>query len=174
MLVSILASSDFKKIAGFQSKKESEVRGLYSAVGKALAKKGTSLLVTPDKGVVEVAKAYKKAGGKKVIGVVPRCDEVWGIEHLKPHLKYIDEELNPRDWFTAPYYLVQMPDYIVCLNLTTGVYGELVFVKWLHEFNKLKPKKVVSFVRFPREVEHDIRPITKYVTSVEQLSKELR
>jgi hypothetical protein len=174
MLVSVLGSSDFKKIARLQGKKESAVRGLYASVGEALAKKGANLLVTPDKGIVEVVKAYKKAGGRKVVGIVPRADDVWGIEHLKPHLKHVDEELNPRDWFTTPYYLVQMPDYVVCLNITTGVFGELAFVKWLHKFNKLKPKRVISFSRFPKEVEYDIKPVVRYVSTVDQMVRELR
>jgi hypothetical protein len=178
MLVSVLGSTDFEKIAKLSGKKKEGVKRLYADVGEALARAGVELLIVPDAALLVVADSYKKAGGKKVIGVVPRQDRIWGIKHLEPNLRCLDEEISDADWLDVPYLTVSKPDKVVCVTVSSGVLCELAYVKWLKKFGLAK-KKVIVFKNFlrsgrlPAELEADIGDLVTYVDSTEAMIKAL-
>lgn len=56
------------------------VINLTEQVGKLLAKHDVEIIFVPDTGVAHfVVKAYKKAGGPKIIGLVPKDPEPFGV-----------------------------------------------------------------------------------------------
>jgi hypothetical protein len=174
MLVSVIGSTNLEKVAMLSGKSLQELLDIYASVGKRLAELGAELLVVPDEGIVEVAKAYRAAHGPKVIGLVPRLDKVWGIKHILPYIGYVDEEISDIVWVDIPYEIVARPDYVIMLSRSTGVFAELAFVKWLYEAGKWREKKkVICFQKLPKEIEYDIEPIIHYVKTVDEMGLQL-
>lgn len=92
--------------------------------------KDHSIIVSPAKGgtVELVAKAYKQAGGEKVIGMDFPDDTDGGYPGLAREL--YDESVPVNSWRDQPQALIQKADAVLVFGYSAGVTGELCLTKY--------------------------------------------
>lgn len=120
---------------------EPEFRKEIEKIAKALAKSGAEIELLPDKGIcIELAKLYKKAGGKKVIGSIPKSDRTFGISHLEQYITeqinnkpLFDEIINTGDWFKHDLIKGLMGNAILYLGASPGTDGERHYAVYLYK-----------------------------------------
>src|SRR3989338_5074856 len=97
-------------------------------IGKELAESGAEIVLLPDRGICfEIAKAYKEAGGEKVIGTIPLDDVDFGIKHLQKYSdtlvngkKLFDQFINTGTWYKQDLTCSLYGDKILFLGATLG------------------------------------------------------
>jgi hypothetical protein len=90
------------------------------SISQALVDSDVELDLLPDTGIsIEIARLYKKQGGKKVIASLPLSDKTFGIKHLETYRKEVikgkslfDEEIDTGDWYKH--------------DLTKGLFGNAI------------------------------------------------
>ena len=91
MKVSIIGAGDLEKICGSSETCLKDLKKLMSDVVKALVDAGAEIIILPARGVpYEFAKMYKKAGGKKVHGVIPAKCPFYGKYTMAIIGKFLD------------------------------------------------------------------------------------
>lgn len=178
MKVSVLGAGERSKILKYADLSEPELDSLIEETGRLLARMGAELVILPARGVpYEVAKAYKKAGGEKVTGLVPRSDKKYGMEHIKGYLSIADEEVNVGSWYDLNGEIASYGDAAVCIGLSPGALLDICFMKYHKKYLGSKTLLVVFrntvSQRLPMEVGEDLGRVV-YVSSVEGLGKVLR
>lgn len=178
MRVSILGAGERSRVPRYASISEPELDSLIEGTGRLLARIGAEIVIVPARGIpYDVARAYRKAGGKKVIGLVPRDDKKYGIEHIKGYLHISDEEVNTGNWYTLNGEIASYGDAAVCIGLSPGAMLDICFMKYHRKY--LGSKTVLIVFRntvsqgLPLEVGEDLGKVV-YVNSIEKLAKALR
>ncbi len=128
-------------------------------IAKVLADKKIELVLAPDKGVsFDIAKKFKIAGGKKVVGAVPYDDKDFGIRHLHDYItseihgkKVFDEFINTKDWYRQNLTLTIYGDAVLYLGTSLGSIGELAFGFYLYKLF-LGKKKGVKTQKLSKEI----------------------
>ena len=125
--------------------------GSIAKVAKNLAEKH-EIVLTPEKGSVSerLAQEYKKAGGKKVTGIIPKDDKQFGIEHL--NLDVCDEIINCGLWTDQPARLDTESDALLVFGLAPGVFIEISYTKWFRVDNIFILKEFIM-EELPAELE---------------------
>ncbi|RLG17373.1 hypothetical protein DRN63_03000 [Nanoarchaeota archaeon] len=127
-------------------------------IARILAEQNYEIVLVPDRGVsFEVAKKYKKYGGKKVVGLVPLSDKDFGVDHLKPYMeakmggkRIFDEFIDTGNWYKQDLIHCILGDVVLVLGYSLGSLGELVYGLYLYKvFVGNKPE-----VKIPREKIH--------------------
>jgi len=162
----IIGNANKKKLSDLVGITWDEVLLVYEGVGKALAEKGHAILMVPEGAMLAVARAYKRAGGKEFVGLVPSADTEWGCEHV--NATECDRTIDGFTWVEAPYQLVKNADAFIELGFGTGTCMELNFVKYNNRFlgeNKkvIVVKELLRNGRLPVEVEYDLKDTIDYV-----------
>ena len=98
MRISLIGPGDiefhYQELLGISKEK---LQSELEKIADTLVNSGVELEFLPDRGIsFELAKLYKKKGGKKVIGAVPQDDKKFGIKHLQ---EYIDAKINNKPLF---------------------------------------------------------------------------
>ena len=134
----------FYQLLGFEKEKfESELE----KIAKALVESKVSLELLPDRGIsFELAKLYKKLGGKEVVGAVPKSDKTFGIRHLQEFIdakisnrKVFDKIINSGDWFKHDLIKGLLGDAVLYLGSSPGSDGELNYATYLFKlFQRMK------------------------------------
>ncbi len=174
MRISITASGDSKKILRYSKISEQELEKLVNDLAKLLADKGHEIIIIPSKGLsYEIAKAYKKYGGKKVIGLVPARDKKYGIKHLESQLNILDEKIELDTWYETSSELAASGDICIVIGISPGIMRIISPLKYKYKFKQASTKLIwfrntISSPIHP-EIEEDI-PIT-YINSVKDLEK---
>jgi len=172
MLVGIIGNVNPKKVLDILGKTEKETTKIYEALGSSL--KGHGIIMVPEGQLMTLARAYKKAGGKRFIGIVPTADKIWGWEHVKETAKECDERIEGMDWIRLPYDLTKKAEAFILLGFGTGSAMELNFIKYNYKFGK-ENKPVYAFTplldggRLPRSIEYDIKDILTYFSKPDEL-----
>lgn len=112
---------------------EEKARKIIIKVAKVVAKSGNDIIVTPDKGSCSelFCQEYKKAGGKKVIAIIPRDDKEFGYSWVNTEIA--DEEINCKTWENQPETLdkqVGSDGVLICFGLSPGALIEVAYTKW--------------------------------------------
>ena len=120
-------------------------------IAKYLAGKH-EIVLTPEKGSVSecLAEEYKKFGGKKVIGIIPKDDKTFGIANLNPDV--CDEIINCGTWADQPGRLDTESDSLLVFGLTPGVFIEISYTKWFKVDNIFILKEFI-IEELPAELE---------------------
>ncbi len=174
MRVSILGTGDLTKIPRFTSITKEGLEKLIQDIAKLIAKKGHEIIIIPDRGIhFEIAKIYKENGGKKVYGVVPTKDKIYGIKHIEPYLPLIDERIEVDSWYDADGEIAAQGDMCIIVGISPGIMRAFTVLKYHRRYLDNKTK-VIWFKNtltspIPKEIEEEI-PIT-YINSVEELEK---
>lgn len=131
----------YQKVQKIKKKKlDSELE----KIAKALVEADVEIVLVPDKGVnMEIAKRYRKQGGRKVIGTIPKSDKRYGIKHLKPYMKekingknVFDEFINSGDWKEQNRLRGFFGDVILSLGISPGSELELNYSTYLFKLMK--------------------------------------
>ena len=126
-------------------------------IALALAESGAEIVLLPDRGICfDIAKKFKEFGGKKVIGVVPKSDKKFGINHLKAYIdfelkgkKLFDEIIDSGDWYSANQTHCLFGENILVIGFSLGSLGELSFGYYMYKlFSGGKPEVNVDLSKF--------------------------
>lgn len=144
MKVAVLGPTDLEKVTDFTSATEDVMRERCRNVGELLARKGHELVITPGAGVAElVARAYKAAGGEKVVGLVPKPSD-FPVSHLTPFLSLVDERVEPASWAELEFLITRISDAVIVVGLSSGVFLELGCIKYNKRYYG-SPKSMMVF-----------------------------
>lgn len=178
MKISILGAGDRDKILRHAGLSEPELDSIIREVGALLAKLGAEIVIVPARGIpYEVAKAYKEAGGKKVIGLVPRDDKRYGIKHIEEYLQIADEEVNIGSWYDLNGEIASYGDAAICIGLSPGAMLDICFMKYHQKYLGSKTRLIIFkntvSEKLPPELEEDLKGMV-YIASVQELEKALK
>ncbi len=178
MRVSILGAGDRNNIIRYTKMEEPELDRLIRDVGKLLAKLGAEIVIVPAMGTpYEVAGAYRKAGGKRVIGFVPGRDTKYGTGHIKGFLGIADEKVNIGSWYDLNGEIASYGDFAVCIGLSPGAMLDICFMKYHRKFLNSRTRLIIFentiSQLLPPELEEDLGKIT-YVSSAKELERALK
>jgi len=150
-------------------------------IGKILAEAGCELWINSDKGMAErVARSYKKNNGKKLVILFPVKGEPWPHKHAKAYIKNADFLKKEPNWFWTNYDVVTLPDFCLCLGLSSGTFSELAYIKWNCQFGRGKLKRLIVMKellrekKIPAEIETDVKKILIYLEKTEELKPLLK
>lgn len=110
-------------------------------ISRALANSRVEIELLPDKGIcIEIAKLYKKSGGKKVIGSIPKSDKIFGVSHLEQYVEtrvngkpLFDKLIDTENWFKHDLIKGLMGDAILYLGASPGTDGERHYAVYLYK-----------------------------------------
>ena len=89
--------------------KEGELKKHIEEIANAL--KNFEIVLLPDHGIcMEIAREYKKIGGKKVVGALPSEDEDFGIKHLQ---SYVEEKIGGQEIEEVESQYLQPGDLLI-------------------------------------------------------------
>ncbi len=174
MRVVVLGTGDLTKIPRFTKISEKQLRELVDEVARLLAEKGCELVIIPDRGIPsEVARVYKQNGGKRVWGVVPTKDKVYGVKHIQPYLHLLDKRIKVDSWYDADGTIAASGSVCVVFGMSPGIMREFAALKYHYRYlgNKTKVIWFKNTISAPiaREITEEIPVI--YVDSIEELAK---
>jgi hypothetical protein len=130
-------------------------------IARILSELNVALELLPDKGIsIEIAKLYKKFGGKEVIGTVPEDDKTFGIAHLQEYIDtkvdgklLFDKIINSGDWFKHDLIKGLMGDAILYLGASPGTDGERNYAVYLYKLmNRFKEGIEITGKRIHPEI----------------------
>jgi len=175
MKVTILGAGDVTKVHRFGKMTEEKAKQLIKDVGKLIAEKKMDIVIVPARGIpYEVAKAYKKAGGKKIIGIVPRDDKKYGIKHIREYMHIIDEEVNIGDWYNLNGEIAACGNFAVCIGMSSGAMCDIAMLKYHYKYLGSKTKLIIFentiSQKLPKEIEEEMKDL-KYIKTVKQLER---
>lgn len=177
MRVSILGT-EISRICRHTELTEKDVMNLIEEVGKLLARYGAEIVIIPCRDVPYlIAKAYKKYGGKKVIGIVPSKDDKFGIEHIKPYLDVVDEKIEVPSWYHADGEIAVAGNIAICIGISAGVMRDIGALYFHHALRGNRTKLVifVNTISHPlhSEIEEELYRCI-YVDDVEWLERVIK
>jgi len=179
--VGLIGPTNIKKLSKLTKKPVVFYIQKAKEIGKILAEVGCELWVNSDKGMaINIGKAYKQNGGKKLVILYPGKDKPWPNKHTKVYKKYADKLRKEPNWFLANYNVVTLPDICICVGLSAGTLSELAYIKWNYKLKRGNLKKIIAIRellrerKLPAEVEFDVKKILIYVNKIKGLKKILR
>jgi predicted Rossmann-fold nucleotide-binding protein len=125
--------------------------------GEGLAQRGYDVVLVPDRGVgLLAAQAYRAAGGRRLIGIIPhggtsgqaatsRCDE---------HRHLCHETVEDLGWTEQHERICQLSDVLLCIGVSCGTIAEIAWTKWVGNTPVVVIQPLVSGI--PSEVEAEI------------------
>ena len=176
MKISIFGSGDINKIIKYSETNEEELKKLLEDLGKFLVKKNVEIVIVPSRGIsYDIAKIYKDNGGKKVIGLIPKEDKQYGLNHIKEYMDIIDEEINIGNWYDLNGKIAAYGDLAICIGLSGGSICNIAMLKYHHKYLKNKTKLIIfkntiSNKKLPKELEEEIKYL-HYIEKVEELNE---
>jgi hypothetical protein len=178
MKVSILGAGDREKVLKHAGLKAEELDSLIKATGETLARLGAEIIIVPARGIpLEVARAYKKAGGKSVTGLVPRDDKRYGLGHIEEYLGEADQEVNIGTWYDLNGEIASQGQASICIGLSPGAMLDMCFMKYHRKYLGSKTRLIIFENTISRrlqpELEQDLGQIT-YIKSAQELEKALK
>jgi hypothetical protein len=170
MIVAIIGSRWISKIAKVLGKDQERIKQMISQTARIVAESGMDIIAIPEGTQAFFMKEYKKFGGRKAIGVIPKQDKRWGYSWLES--KICDKVVDSGTWTENPYYLVTHCDIVLMLSFGLGTTSELVYFKY--PWKKKKPKlfAVKEFLRGRMPPELELKEMS-YV-SLKDLRRKLR
>ena len=131
----------YKELLGLD---DSKLNSRLKGIAQALVNSEVEIEFLPDKGVsIEIARLYKKNGGKKVIGAVPQSDTIFGVSHLKQYIEeqvgdkpLFDEIINSGDWFNHDLIKGLLGNAVLYLGASHGTDGERHYAVYLYKLIK--------------------------------------
>ena len=133
-------------------------------IAKILVESGIEIEILPDKGIsFEIAKLYKKHGGKMVIASIPKSDKTFGIKHLEPYINekinnkpIFDEIIDSENWFKHDITKALFGNAVLLLGKSPGTELERNGAEYLlHIMKGLKENINVSLCKIHPELKAD-------------------
>jgi len=161
--VGIIGPTNIFNLSNCINRREWKILEILEQIGKTLADENCEVWVNSDRGtLVEIAKAYKKYGGKKLVVLYPKKGEPWPKGHAEPYKEGADEIREEENWFWCNYNVISLPDICVCVGLSPGAFSELAYINWDQRLKCGNLKKLIgitdllSYNKFPHEFEYEL------------------
>lgn len=132
--VAVIGPTNLPKIAAASGIPLACYERLAASVGTLLGRLQLELVVVPDRGIAILAlEAYRAAGGRKVIGLVPEGGESDPVatDNCLAHMSQCDELLTGFTWPEQHAVLCRVSQALVCVGLSCGTMAEIVWTKWI-------------------------------------------
>jgi len=167
----LIGPTDKTKIFRFGRIDKGSYETYKEEVGKVLAANLSTAYLIPDEGVpLDLAKSYKKFGGREVVGVLPRG----GCDILKKYFQFCDrtEEIDG-GWSVLNTCLSLRAGLMIGFGLSPGTLVEIAYSKYHQkylgkEIPILLDERTIS-QRLPLELEEEI--ILTYFKSEKELAR---
>lgn len=142
MKIAILGPGNIELISKHTNMDEKDVKEFINNLGKFLAENDFEIIIAVDRSLpYEIAKVYKKHGGKKVYGVNPQSHEKYDKqEQIKPFLDIIDEEIKVASWYHLNGEIASFSDVAVVFGLSCGTMADIVFLYFHYKYLKSETK----------------------------------
>ena len=117
------------------------------AAGGNLAQRGYDVVVVPDRGVALLAaEAYRKAGGRRLIGVIPHggTSAQAATSCCEAHRNLCHETVEDLTWTAQHERICQLSDVLLCIGLSCGTLSEIAWTKWVGDTPVVIVKQLVS------------------------------
>ncbi|MBU0666665.1 MAG: hypothetical protein ABIC91_06320 [Nanoarchaeota archaeon] len=155
MKIGIAGPTRIKEFCETLKLKKIDYFSFLENIGKQIALTGHELVVVPAQtnapGII--AKAYKNAGGKRIIGIIPTDDDDWGLLDVEPSLA--DEIITCGTWRNQPEKLCEESDVLLVVGYSPGAMIEICYTKWFKVKKVLIVKNYISAKLHP-EIEKDL------------------
>lgn len=181
--VGIIGPTNIPNLSQCIGMHEQVILEVLEEIGKTLADLNCEVWVNSDRGtLVEIAKAYKKHGGKKLVVLYPKKGEPWPKGHAEPYKEGADEIREEKNWFMCNYNVISLPDVCVCVGLSPGAFSELAYINWDQRLKCGNIKRLVGIRdllrdgKFPIEFETELKDFIFYTNSwgLKDFLKELK
>jgi hypothetical protein len=134
MKVAIIGPTNVPKIASAAGLETEAYQRCVAEAATELARRGHELVVVPDRGIgLWAAEAYRRAGGPKVIGLIPGGGT--GIQEdtsqCQEHRHLCDVVIDDLTWHEQFPRICQLAEIMLCIGLSCGTMGEIVWTKWV-------------------------------------------
>ncbi len=134
MKVAIIGPTDVLKVASAAGLEAEAYQRCVAEAATGLARRGHELVVVPDRGIgLWAAEVYRQAGGPKVIGLIPSGGT--GIEEemseCQKHRHLCDVVIDDLAWPEQFPCICQLAEIMLCIGLSCGTMGEIVWTKWV-------------------------------------------
>nr|MBC7244042.1 hypothetical protein [Chloroflexota bacterium] len=154
MLVGIIGPTDIQVTSRAAGLDPSVCERVAKAAGAGLAQRGYEVVLVPDRGVALLAaQAYREAGGRRLIGIIPHggtsAQEATACCERHRHLCH--ETVEDLTWTGQHECIAQLADVLVCIGLSCGTIAEIAWTKWVGQTSVVIIKPLISGI--PPEVE---------------------
>jgi hypothetical protein len=128
--------------------------------GAGLALRGYTVVLVPDRGVGELAaRAYRTAGGPRLLGIIPHGGTAAQNDssHCESHRHLCHETIEDLTWTGQHERLCQLCDVLLCIGLSCGTIAEIAWTKWVGNRPVFVLRPLVSGIPPEIEAETDLR-----------------
>jgi len=134
-----------------------------------LAKSDNEIVIVPHKNSTAhiIAQEYKKNNGKKIISIIPKEDDEFGLSWMD--LDIHDELVNSKTWRNVPEELDTTSDILIAFGLGAGTLVEIGQTKWF-KVDKIYIVKDFISQKLPSESVRDLN--VKYL-SLDEIKKNI-
>jgi predicted Rossmann-fold nucleotide-binding protein len=104
------------------------------AAGESLAQRGYDVVLVPDRGVALLAaQAYRAAGGRRLIGIIPHggTSEQTATSRCEDHRHLCHETVEDLTWTGQHERICQLSDVLLCVGISCGTIAEIAWTKWV-------------------------------------------
>ena len=134
MRIAIIGPTNVPKVAAAAGLKTVAYQRCVTEAARELARRGHDLVVVPDRGIgLWAAEVYHRAGGAKLIGLIPSGGT--GIQkdtsQCHEHRHLCDVVIDDLTWTEQFPRICRMADIMLCIGLSCGTIGEMVWTKWM-------------------------------------------
>ena len=160
MRVAIIGPTDVPKVALAASLEAEAYRRCVTEAAIGLARRGHELVVVPDRDIgLWAAEIYRQAGGPKVIGLIPSGGT--GIQEetneCQKHRHLCDAVIDDLTWPEQFPRICQLAEIMLCVGLSCGTIGEIVWTKWVGGPPVVVIEPLISAIPPEIRAEADIR-----------------
>jgi hypothetical protein len=146
--------------------------------GEGLACNGFEVVVVPDRGVgLLAAEAYRSAGGRRLVGIIPRGGTCGQQESscCDQHRHLCHEIVENLEWTAQHERICQLSDVLLCIGLSCGTISEIAWTKWVGNTPVVIIEPLVSGI--PPEIGaetnlHCVQGLDGFYEVVERLAQE--
>jgi hypothetical protein len=158
--VAIIGPTDVPKVASAAGLEAEAYQRCVVEAATGLARRGHELVVVPDRGVgLWAVEAYRQAGGPRVIGLIPGGGT--GIQmdtnECQRHRHLCDVVIDDLTWPEQFPSICQLAEIMLCIGLSCGTMGEIVWTKWVGGPPVVVIEPLVSGIPPEIRAETDIR-----------------
>jgi len=132
--VAIIGPTDVPKVASAAGLEAEAYQRCVTEAATGLARRGHELVVVPDRGIgLWAAEAYRQAGGPKMIGLIPSGGTGMQKEtsECPKHRHLCDVVIDDLTWTEQFPRICQLAEIMLCIGLSCGTIGEIVWTKWV-------------------------------------------
>jgi predicted Rossmann-fold nucleotide-binding protein len=129
------------------------------AAGEALARNRYEVVLVPDRGVALLAaESYRRAGGKRLIGIIPHggTSAQAATACCEAHRNLCHETVEDLDWTGQHERICQLSDVLLCIGLSCGTLSEIAWTKWVGNTPVVVIRPLVSGIPPEMQVETDL------------------